>query len=238
MARKSASNDTNNKRIPERSNSFALFDDDDVVAVANNSDDIVRKTKKESKKRDSAKHPGSQTTDEKPDTSKSAVKETIQHSHRGFRSIKVNQVVADAKGDSVDNKGTDSTISDKGTGNSEEKLQGSGRTVKRTNDKVKRGKRKVQEAEGGDSVSKRKSSSGETLAKQMSAYKLREFDVTDKVNNYSIDLGPKETDRWDLVEVVIDGFRYRVSPWSIRDKQYIQGLDSHFLVSKYKVGKR
>jgi hypothetical protein len=41
---------------------------------------------------------------------------------------------------------------------------------------------------------------------------------------------PVETEDFSLVQIDIDGKTYEVSSWSIRDGDYIQGLDSNFLV--------
>lgn len=237
MARRKESNDSSNKRNNKQSDSFALFTDDDVVRVVSDNNDTTHKAKEKVQKRTATKQSGSQAVDEKPNCVKPTTKEALFHANRGFRAIKKHQNNACAASDTDDKQGQISERVVREVGDSKKKLQGSGRRSKGSDGKTDGSKRKVQKSEGGTSVSKRKDSSGETLEKRMSSFKLKEFDVTDRIQNHNIVLGPRETDRWDVVEIVIGDYRYKVSPWSIRDGQYIQGLDSRFLVSKYRIRK-
>jgi hypothetical protein len=50
------------------------------------------------------------------------------------------------------------------------------------------------------------------------------------MNSVKLHSKPVETEDFSLVQIDIDGKTYEVSSWSIRDGDYIQGLDSNFLV--------
>ena len=70
-------------------------------------------------------------------------------------------------------------------------------------------------------------------------FKLVEFDdssilLPPKIIQY----GPFDTESELDVYIVIDDIRYRVSKCSIRNNVYVQGLDSRFLVTHYKLNKK
>lgn len=53
-----------------------------------------------------------------------------------------------------------------------------------------------------------------------------------------IDSKPIPTDEFDKVEISIKGEHYHVSPWAVVNGEYIQGLDSKFLVHSFVANKR
>lgn len=217
-----------------KSNSFALFGDNIVTTTSNNTIDLFSKAVKKSKETDCTKQIGSQHTDEKPESSEFGIKEVGHQAKRGFRSLKINKDNIGSESDSIDVKGQGCSKidgGDKSSGTESRKLK---TKDNRSVSKVGRNQRKVQKNEGGTGISKNNNSNSETL--DFSKYPIGEFDVTDKIRNYSIQGQPRIIDDSNY-EVIIDGKRYKVSSWSIKEGQYIQGLDSNFLVSKYIVGK-
>ena len=220
-----------------KSNSFALFGDDSLVSMGNhhvnNHDKKVQETKTSGK----TEQIGSQPVDEKPKSVEPGIEQGRYQAKRGFRSLKNNKDNIATESSTNNVKGQSDQEADGGSNDSGTKQQRITKTDNGSDNKTRRNKRKVQKSKGGDGVHEGINTSCETIT-DYTKYKLKEFDVTDKVQNYSITGKPRKTKDDFLVEVIIDGFRYRVSPWSIKGNQYIQGLDSNFLVKKYKVGKR
>ena len=217
-----------------KSNSFALFGDNIVTTTSNNTIDLFSKAVKKSKETDCIKQIGSQHVDEKPESPELSIKEVRHQTKRGFRSLKINKDNIGSESDSIDVKGQGGSKingGDKSSGTESRKLK---TKDNRSVSKVGRNQRKVQKNEGGTGIHKNNTSNSETL--DFSKYPIGEFDVTNKIQNYSIQWKPRIIDDFTY-EVIIDGKRYKVSPWSIKGGQYIQGLDSIFLVSKYNVRK-
>lgn len=217
-----------------KSNSFALFGDNIVTTTSNNTVDLFSKAVKKSKETDCTKQIGSQHTDEKSESPELSTKEVRHQAKRGFRSLKINKDNIGSESYSIDAKGQGGSKingGDKPSGTESRKLK---TKDNRSVSKVGRNKRKVQKNEGGTGVNENDNSNSETL--DFSKYPIGEFDVTDKIQNYSIQDQPRIIDDFTY-EAIIDGKRYKVSPWSIKGGQYIQGLDSNFLVSKYRIKK-
>lgn len=217
-----------------KSNSFALFGDNIVTTTSNNTIDLFSKAVKKSKETDCIKQIGSQHVDEKPESPELSIKEVRHKAKRGFRSLKINKDNIGSEGDSIDVKGqSGSKINggDKPSGTESRKFK---TEDNRSVYKVGRNQQRVQENEGGTGIRKNNNSNSETL--DFSKYPIGEFDVTDKIQNYSIQGQPRIIDDFTY-EIIIDGKRYKVSQWSIKGGQYIQGLDSIFIVSKYNVRK-
>ena len=218
-----------------KSNSFALFGDD-VVVHNNNSDvDLFSKAVKKSKEAGSSEQIGSQHSDEKPELSELNDKVVRYQAKRGFRSIKVNKDNIASESGSADVKGQSNTETDRGSkpfGNKPGK-------VKPVNNgsvnKAGRRNKEVQKSEGGTGVHENNNSDPKVV--DYSKYPVGEFKSTDRIQNYTIKGAPRIIDDF-LSEIIIDGYRYTVSSWAIKDGQYIQGLDSKFLISKYKVSKK
>jgi hypothetical protein len=227
----------NDKLDSTKSNSFALFGDDSLVSMGNNSVNNTDKKVQETKTSGKTEQIGSQSVDEKPKSVESGVVQGRYQAKRGFRALKNNKDDIVTESGSSDVKGQSNKETDGAGNGSGTKQQRINKADNRSDNKTRRNKRKVQKSEGGSGVHEGIDSSCETIT-DYTKYKLREFEVTNKVQNYSITGKPRKTKDDFLVEVIIDGFRYRVSPWSIKGNQYIQGLDSNFLVKKYKVGKR
>ena len=217
-----------------KSNSFALFGDNIVTTTSNNNIDLFSKAVKKNKETDSIKQIGSQHTDEKSESPELSNKEIRHQAKRGFRSLKINQCNISSESDSTDVKGQNDSKADGGS-----KPSGSKSGKVKANDsgsvtKTRRNKRKVQKDEGGTGVHENDNSNSKVV--DYNKYPVGEFEITDRIQNYSIQAKPRVINDF-LAEVIINGYRYKVSPWSIKDGQYVQGLDSNFLVSKYKVGK-
>lgn len=225
-----------NARNSEKSNSFALFGDDDIVRVDSSSDNICQKVVKKDKEGKLSEQDRSQAVDEKSDKPQRSDKETGRHPTRGFRTVKEYKVNDTAESSSSHHKGKTDTEYDGKTGKSGKKEQGVSGHDKGSVGKKQGNKRKVQKTEGGSSVQQGEASSGEVI--DYSKFKLKDFNETDRTQIYSIFGKPKRTKDPFIVEVIIEGFRYRVSPWSIKGNQYFQGLDSHFLVRKFKAGNK
>jgi len=225
-----------NGKLSEQSNSFALFSDDDTVSMVSRPDNTSRKVVKEDKERTEDKQDRSQAVDEKSDKSQRSNKEVGRNTTRGFRSIKNNKVYNVPESSTSTDKGeadTEHYGKDRVAGKKEQGVPGHSKgsiSQKRGN------KRKVQKTEGGSTVQQGESSIGEVV--DYSKYKLKDFDETDRTQIYSITGKPKKTKDPFIVEVIIEGFKYKVSPWSIKGNQYFQGLDSHFIVRKFKTGKQ
>ena len=220
----------------KKSNSFALFGDNIVTTTSNNTIDLFSKSVKKSKETGCIKQIGSQYTDEKSESFEFSVKKVGHQAKRGFRSLKINKDHIGSESDSIDTKGQGySKIKggDKSSGTESRKLK---TKDNRSVSKVGRNKRKIQKVEGGTGVHENDNSNSKVENVDFRKYPIGEFDVTDKIQNYSIQGQPRIIDDFTC-EVIIDGKRYKVSPWSIKGGQYIQGLDSIFLVSKYHVGK-
>jgi hypothetical protein len=234
MVRRTTNGRTTTTNNRAKSNSFALFGDNIVTATSNNTIDLFNKTVKKSKKTDCTKQIGSQHVDEKPESPEFSIKEVGHQAKRGFRSLKINKDNIGSESDSIDVKGQGcSKINggDKSSGTESRKLK---TKDNRSVSKVGRNKRKIQKNERGTGNRKNNNTNSETL--DFKKYPIGKFDVTNKIQNYPIQGQPRIIDDFTY-EVIIDGKRYKVSPWSIKGGQYIQGLDSIFLVSKYKVGK-
>lgn len=222
---------TNNRT---KSNSFALFDDNIVTTTSSNTIDLFSKAVKKSKETDCTKQIGSQHIDEKPESPEFSIKEVGHQAKRGFRSLKINKDNIGSESDSIDVKGQGcSKINggDKSSGTKSRKLKAKDN---RSVSKVGRNQRKVQKNEGGAGVHENNNSNSKVI--DYNKYPVGEFEITDRIQNYSIQAKPRAINDF-LVEVIINGYKYKVSPWSIKDGQYIQGLDSNFLVSKYIAGK-
>ena len=219
-----------------KSNSFALFGDNIVTTTSNNNIDLFSKAVKKSKETDRIKQIGSQHVDEKPESLELSIKEIGHQAKRGFRSLKINKDNIGSESDSIDVKGQGGSKingGDKSSGTESRKLK---TKDNRSVSKVGRNQRKVQKDEGRTGVHENDNSNSKVENVDFRKYPIGEFDVTDKIQNYSIQGQPRIIDDFTC-EVIIDGKRYKVSPWSIKGGQYIQGLDSIFLVSKYNVGK-
>lgn len=225
-----------NGKLTEQSNSFALFGDDDLVRVCSDPVDTKLQAVEKDKEGKFAEQDRTQAADEKPDKSQFSDKEAGRHPARGFRSIKEHKIDHTSENPSSVNKGEDDTDAGGKAGKSGKKEQGVSGHCKGSVVKERGNKRKVQKAEGGSTVQQGEASSGEVI--DYSKYKLRDFEETDRTQIYSINGKPKKTKDPFIVEVIIEGFRYKVSPWSIKGNQYFQGLDSHFLVRKLKVGNK
>lgn len=217
------------------SNSFALFGDNITSIGNNNNVDLFSKNIKETKKADSTKQIGSSYTDEKPKSPELCTQEIRHKAKRGFRSLKVNQNNINSESASVNDKGQNCSKDDGGNKQTGTK---SGKLKKDDNGSVTktiRNKRKVQKNEGGDGVCENDNPDSKVV--DYNEYPVGEFEVTDKIRHYSLQAAPRKIDDF-LSEILIDGKRYTVSSGSIKNGQYIQGLDGHFLVSKYRVGKK
>ena len=223
-----------NARISEQSNSFALFGDDDLVRVGSGSVDNELQAVEKDKEGKSAEQDRSQAANEKPDKPQRSDKEVGRHPARGFRSVKEHKIDHTSESPASADKGEDDTDIGGKAGKPGKKEQGVSGHRKGSVSKERGNKRKVQKTEGGSSVQQGEDSFGEVI--DYSKYKLRDFEETDRTQIYSITGKPKKTKDPFIVEVIIEGFRYKVSPWSIKDNQYFQGLDSHFLVRKLKIG--
>lgn len=217
-----------------KSNSFALFGDNIVTTTSNNTIDLFSKAVKKSKETDCIKQIGSQHVDEKPESPELNIKEVRHQTKRGFRSLKINKEHIGSESDSIDVKGQGSSKingGDKSSGAKSRKLK---TKDNRSVSKAGRNQRKVQKSEGGAGVHENNNTNSKVI--DYTKYPVGEFEITDRIQNYSIQAKPRAINNL-LVEVIINGYRYKVSPWSIKDSQYIQGLDSNFLVSKYTAGK-
>lgn len=217
-----------------KSNSFALFGDNIVTTTSSNTIDLFSKSVKKSKETDCIKQIGSQHVDEKPESPELSIKEIGHQAKRGFRSLKINKDNIGSESDSIDVKGQGGSKingGDKSSGTESRKLK---TKDNRSVSKVGRNQRKVQKDEGGTGVQENDNSISKVV--DYNKYPVGEFEITNMIQNYSIQAKPRVINDF-LVEVIINGYRYKVSPWSIKDGQYVQGLDSNFLVSKYKVGK-
>ena len=217
-----------------KSNSFALFGDNIVTTTSNNNIDLFSKAVKKSKETNCTKQIRSQHTDEKPESPEFSIKEVGHQAKRGFRSLKINKNNIGSESDSIDVKGQGGSKingGDKSSGNESRKFK---TKDNRSVSKVGRNQRKVQKDEGGTGVHENDNSNSKVV--DYNKYPVGEFEITDRIQNYSIQAKPRVINDF-LVEVIINGYRYKVSPWSIKDGQYVQGLDSNFLVSKYKVGR-
>ena len=217
-----------------KSNSFALFGDNIVTTTSSNTIDLFSKSVKKSKETDCIKQIGSQHVDEKPESPELSIKEIGHQTKRGFRSLKINKDSIGSESDSIDVKGQNNSKIEGGS-----KQSGSKSGKVKSNDsgsvtKIRRNQRKVQKDEGGTGVPENDNSNSKVV--DYNKYPVGEFEITDRIQNYSIQAKPRVINDF-LVEVIINGYRYKVSPWSIKDGQYVQGLDSNFLVSKYKVGR-
>jgi hypothetical protein len=223
-----------NATITEQSNSFALFGDDDLVRVDTKPIDPELQDVEKNTKGKPAEQDRSQAADEEPDKPQRGDKEAGRHPTRGFRSVKEHQSDHTTEGASSIDKGENNTDYGGKVGRSGKKEQGVSGHHKGSVGKERGTKRKVQKDEGGSTVQQGEASSGETI--NFSKYTLRDFEETDRAQIYSITGNPKKTKDPFIVEVIIEGFRYKVSPWSIKDGQYFQGLDSNFLVRKLRIG--
>lgn len=217
-----------------KSNSFALFGDGITVSNNSNNVDLFSKAVKKNKETYSIKQIGSQHTDEKSESPELSNKEIRHQAKRGFRSLKINKDNISSESDSTDVKGQNDS---KTYGGSKPSGRKSGKV--KANDsgsviKTRRNKRKVQKDEGGTGVHENDNSNSKVV--DYNKYPVGEFEITDRIQSYSIQAKPRVINDF-LVEVIINGYRYKVSHWSIKDGQYVQGLDSNFLVSKYKVGR-
>ena len=132
------------------------------------------------------------------------------------------------EGGSTDGKG-------KSVKGSAEETDGIGRKARQgkkadsgTGNKTRKGKQK---AEG---VSGREGREGLVKTEvNWKKFKLVEFEESNTVMSQKpIQYGPFDTGNELEVYIILDGLRYKVSKWSIRDGYYIQGLDSRFLISK------
>lgn len=217
-----------------KSNSFALFGDDSLVSMGNhhvnNHDKKVQETKTSGK----TEQIGSQPVDEKPKSVEPGIAQGRYQAKRGFRSLKNNKdnIVTESSTNNV--KGQSDQEADGGSNDSGTKQQRITKTDNGSDNKTRRNKRKVQKDEGGTGVHENDNSNSKVV--DYNKYPVGEFKITDRIQNYSIQAKPRVINDF-LVEVIINGYRYKVSPWSIKDGQYVQGLDSNFLVSKYKVGR-
>lgn len=63
--------------------------------------------------------------------------------------------------------------------------------------------------------------------------KAGKYEITERISGpQEIEWGPKAVkDDYSIVEIIVGGKMKYVSPWSIKDKSYYEGLDSEFIVN-------
>ena len=218
----------------KESNSFALFGNNITSSTNNNNIDLFSKAVKKTKESCVVEQIGSQHVNEKSKSSEHSVKEVGYQAKRGFRSLKINQNNTITEGCSINAEGQSSSKTDGGSESSGIKPRNIKANNKGSVTKTGRNKRKIQKSEGGTGVHEDDNSNSKVV--DYDKYPVGEFEITDRIQNYSIQAKPRVIDDFTS-EVLIDEKRYKVSPWSIKNDKYIQGYDSIFLVTKYKINK-
>lgn len=213
------------------SDSFALFSDEPFVSVVAGSDDNGIGQEKEDKEIQAEERSGAQAADEEPEHAEHPCEKAHHTPKRGFRAIK------NVEGDS---RAKDSPVRERRHGDEEavegnreigKPEEGSDRSTRGKVKGTRRAKQKVQEGEGGAGSGKDDRKDREVDV-EYDKYPISEFEPSSKVITKKITGKPRETEDKFTVEIVIDGLRYKVSRNSVRDGNYIQGLDSMFIVSK------
>ena len=232
---KSRSNGRNNTSSRTKSNSFALFDDNIAATKCSNNIDLSSKNNKKDKEADINKQTGSQHVDEKPESPELGNKEIRHQAKRGFRSLKIDKDNSGSESHSVDVEGQSCAKTNRRHKQTGIELQNITENDNRSISGTKRNKRQIQKNERRTGIHENNNTDTKNI--NYNSYPVGQFEITDKLQSYNILTTPKEIDSF-VSEVIIEGKRYKVSSWSIRGDQYIQGLDSLFLVYKYKYKKK
>lgn len=224
----------NNRNISQ-SDSFALFGDSSESANNNNNVDLFDSDTKKAQKPCSTKQSRPRHSDEKPELSEHNIAKDRPKVKRGFRALKVNKVDTGTTRTPSDNKGQDNTKrngKDKDSGSKSGKLNA---TDSRLVNQTRQRKQKVQASQGGSGVHEDDDAVGKTVA--FDSCPVGVFDFSSTIQRYTLQARPRKIDEFDS-EIIIDGKRYKVASCSIINGEYIQGLDSNFLVHKYRGGKK
>ena len=216
------------------SDSFALFSDDIVVPVVSGDDNSSHRDVTKEQEVQETERSGSCAVDEKSEHIEPSHKETHHSPKRGFRAVtnaEVNCRPEDSAVCAGRHGNKESSSGNRENGNTEKGcLESAGGQDKRTG----RPKSKVQKAKRRAGVREDDKAAGENIEQDVDydKYPLAEFERSSKVVSRKISGKPRNTDDPFVVEIVIDGLRYRVSKCSIKGDTYIQGLDSRFIISK------
>lgn len=221
-----------NDRTNIESDSFALFSDDPFAPMVDNSNDSSDCQKIEVQDVSEEKRSGSHTVDEEPKRVEPIHEKGIIRPKRGFRAIQNIENDSCSKDTSLHKErcgDKESSVGDRSSGNTE---KGSSGTVKGQGKRIGRSKQKVQKVEGGDGTGKDNTTDREIV--DHDKYPLSEFEESNRVVSKKITGVPRKTEDPFIVEVIIDGYRYKVSSGSIKGDTYVQGLDSRFILKKLK----
>ena len=224
---------------PNDSRSVDLFAACGSVPVDDNSNSFSWSEQKARQKSKKEKRHGAQSIHEKSrcDNESSEKDRNVSSDKRARRKKDVQSSIHEDN--PIDGKG----ISDKGT--SKENIRGRRKVLegKKVNDcsgdEIGESKQTTQRVSG--KRSKREGRTDVTLKPVVDYkdFKLVEFDDSSiLLPPKTIQYGPFDTESELDVYIVIDDIRYRVSKCSIRNNVYVQGLDSRFLVTHYKLNKK
>ena len=237
MSKRRISTSKINDAVSTESNSFALFGDDSLYSCIRDTNRKTCDAVKKNKDDRISESAGSQSAYEEPKQSEHNVQKCGHKAKRGFRSLEINKIHTHTESCSDHVERQCCTKNDGENGIIGKEQLNATAKGKGTEHKSGRVKREVQKGKGGGGVYERCNSSTETII-DTSKLKYKDFDDSNKIQNGFISGSPRQIKDTNLVEAIIDGYKRKVSSWSIRDGQYIQGLDSNFLVKHYKVGKR
>lgn len=222
--------DGRNTTVNEKSNSFALFGDN-VISRSDNNINLFSKNRYEGKENHRTEQTGSQNINEKSESFEFRSKENGCQTERKLRTFTNDKDYSDTENCTDYVKGQSGNETERNNRNAGNESRDSTTDDTGVIGKVKRRKRKIRESEGRTGICKDNDTNTETI--DYSKCPVGEFDFTNKIKNFHIQYKPRIIDNF-LSEIIIEGYRYTVSSTSIIGNQYVQGLDSNFLVKKYR----
>jgi len=186
-----------------------------ICNLSSNTGDVISKT--ESKTSGRRKQQSTSSADEK---SGNPVKAKSKNSSR-VDTNKNNNNRSSKSGKNTNDKGTTRRAKkdNRATGKSAVVSSGKGKSISSTNSAVRT-----------ESKGEQQKDKSNDIFKEAKRHKHKFTRGPELMGPRQIAAGPK-TISDDLVAIVIDKEYYEVSPWSVKDGVYYQGLDSHYLVN-------
>jgi len=208
----------------EQGDHYSLFSDT-PRSSSSSVDNTVHSVKETEKETSEGKSSGTYHADEKP----------VGDRKRNKQATGIDK---GDEGSSAPSRNISSTDIENGTGSRNQGESKKGDTIPERKDKNIRVRTKgnVKKDVGVESESGRSGKGVVDDQKRIEEFQKAEWEDTGSlISSRTIQFGPIDSsDGFEVCEIVIDDKRYTVSKGSVRDHQYIQGLDSKFLLEHYR----
>ena len=198
---------------------YSLFGDSADIGVDSRNNNSKQKKVEKDKASVPEKPVRSQDSVKEPNVSKQRVKDTGNPDKQGKSADKKNRTADNPKTVRSSRQGQRNKISE------------SGDSKPQRPDIDKQGTDRKSAADDGGT----KGGTGKGTKRQKVNYFPKSNTLLSTVR---IDSAPVATDEFDMVEISVKGEHYHVSPWAVVKGEYIQGLDSKFLVHSFVANKR